>query len=77
MKILDANFLIDYLAGIEVTKEFYETNGGGSERWVMPVPAYAEALVGELMRESSRSAFESWSVNATIMSTSLSLVVPP
>jgi PIN domain. len=47
MKILDANFLIDYLAGIEATKEFYETNGGGSERWVMPVPAYAEALVGE------------------------------
>jgi predicted nucleic acid-binding protein len=47
MKVLDANFLIDYLNGDEATKEFYEGNGGDSERWVMPVPAYAEALVGE------------------------------
>jgi len=47
MKVLDANFLIDYLEGDEATKEFYEANGGESERWVMPVPAYAEALVGE------------------------------
>jgi len=47
MKVLDANFLIDYLEGDEATKEFYEANGGESERWVMPVPAYAETLVGE------------------------------
>jgi len=47
MKVLDATFLIDYLDGIEATKEFYETAGAENERWVMPVPAYAEALVGE------------------------------
>lgn len=47
MKVLDANFLIDYLKGDEMTKEFYEANGADTERWVMPVPAYAEALVGE------------------------------
>lgn len=47
MKVLDANFLIDYLAGDEATREFYEAHGGASERWVMPVPAYAEVLVGE------------------------------
>ena len=47
MKVLDATFLIDYMDGVEATKEFYETNGAESEHWVMPVPAYAEALVGE------------------------------
>ena len=47
MKVLDATFLIDYLDGVEATKEFYETNGAENERWVMPVPAYAEVLVGE------------------------------
>lgn len=47
MKVLDANFLIDYLKGDEATKEFYEDNGGESERWVVPVPAYAEVLIGE------------------------------
>jgi predicted nucleic acid-binding protein len=47
MKVLDATFLIDYLDGVEATKEFYEASGGENERWVMPVPAYAEALVGE------------------------------
>jgi predicted nucleic acid-binding protein len=47
MRILDATFLIDYLDGVEATKEFYEASGGENERWVMPVPAYAEALVGE------------------------------
>jgi predicted nucleic acid-binding protein len=47
MKVLDATFLIDYLDGVEATKEFYETSGAENERWVMPVPAYAEALVGE------------------------------
>ncbi|MUV89115.1 PIN domain-containing protein [Halapricum sp. CBA1109] len=47
MKVLDATFLIDYLDGIEATKDFYEANGAENERWVMPVPAYAEVLVGE------------------------------
>jgi predicted nucleic acid-binding protein len=47
MKVLDATFLIDYLDGIESTKEFYEANGAADEHWVMPVRAYAEALVGE------------------------------
>jgi predicted nucleic acid-binding protein len=47
MKVLDATFLIDYLDGVEATKTFYEANGGPDERWVVPVPAYAEALVGE------------------------------
>lgn len=47
MKVLDATFLIDYLDGVSATKEFYEAHGGADERWVMPVPAYAEALVGE------------------------------
>jgi predicted nucleic acid-binding protein len=47
MKVLDTSFLIDYLDGVEATKEFYEANGGDTEQWVMPVPAYAEVLVGE------------------------------
>jgi predicted nucleic acid-binding protein len=47
MKVLDAAFLIDYLDGIESTREFYEENGGDEIRWVAPAPAYAEALVGE------------------------------
>lgn len=47
MKVLDATYLIDYLDGVEATREFYEANGGNEECWVMPVPAYAEVLVGE------------------------------
>ena len=47
MKVLDATFLIDYLDGVEATRKFYEVNGGADERWVIPVVAYAEALVGE------------------------------
>lgn len=47
MKVLDASFLIDYLDGIEETRDFYESAGGDDVRWVMPVPAYAEVLVGE------------------------------
>jgi predicted nucleic acid-binding protein len=35
------------LDGVEATKTFYEASGAEDERWVMPVPAYAEALVGE------------------------------
>jgi predicted nucleic acid-binding protein len=47
MRVLDTNFLIDYLNGEKVTKEYYEANGGETEQWVIPVPAYAEALAGE------------------------------
>jgi len=47
MKILDATFLIDYLNGVEATRGFYEEHGGEELRWVAPVPAFAEALVGE------------------------------
>lgn len=47
MKILDATFLIDYLTGVPATREFYETHGGRDETWIIPVPAYAEVLVGE------------------------------
>ncbi|WP_143704768.1 type II toxin-antitoxin system VapC family toxin [Haloquadratum walsbyi] len=28
MKVLDATFLIDYLDGVEATKEFYEASEG-------------------------------------------------
>ena len=47
MKVLDATFLIDYLDGRERTRTFYEENGGAETRWVVPVPALAEVLVGE------------------------------
>ena len=47
MKVLDATFLIDYLDGLEATREFYEENGGADVRWVVPVPTLAEVLVGE------------------------------
>ncbi|MFC6838416.1 PIN domain-containing protein [Halomarina ordinaria] len=47
MKVLDASFLIDYLDGRVETREFYEASGGADERWVIPVPALAEVLVGE------------------------------
>jgi len=45
MKVLDATFLVDYLDGIDATAEYllkYE-----DDVFVAPVPAYAEALVGE------------------------------
>ena len=47
MKVLDATFLIDYLDGCEATREFYEDNGGAETRWIVPVQAFAEVLVGE------------------------------
>lgn len=47
MRVLDASFLIDYLAGREATREFYEDHGGAETRWIAPVPALAEVLVGE------------------------------
>lgn len=47
MKVLDATFLIDYLDGQVATREYYEANGGAETRWLVPVPAFAEVLVGE------------------------------
>ena len=46
MRVLDANFLIDYLQGVSDTKAYYEANGAEEQRWVVPAPAHAEALVG-------------------------------
>jgi len=46
MKVLDANFLIDYLNGDPAAEAYYEANDGPDEFWVMPAPAHAEALVG-------------------------------
>jgi len=46
-KVLDATFLIDYLDGVKATREFYEANTGADTRWMVPVPALAEVLVGE------------------------------
>lgn len=45
MKVLDATFLIDYLDGVESTREYLLEHD--SEAYVFPVPAYAEALLGE------------------------------
>lgn len=47
MKILDATYLIDYLDGVEATREFYEKHGKAETLWIAPVPALAEVLVGE------------------------------
>ncbi len=47
MKVLDTTFLIDYLDGVEATRKFYEKHGGDEIRWVAPVPALAEVLIGE------------------------------
>ncbi|GAA0725312.1 putative nucleic acid-binding protein [Halorubrum trapanicum] len=46
MKVLDANFLIDYLNGEPAVERYYEANDGDREVWIAPAPAYAEALVG-------------------------------
>ena len=46
MKVLDTTFLIDYLDHVEATRGFYEKHGGEGIRWVAPVPALAEVLVG-------------------------------
>ena len=45
MKVLDANFLIDYLDGVDATAEYLLAHD--DEQFVLPAPAYAEALVGE------------------------------
>lgn len=47
MKVLDATFLVDYLAGHPATESFYRDHGGPEESWVIPAPALAEVLVGE------------------------------
>lgn len=45
MKVLDATFLVDYLAGEDATAEYLLAHE--DERFIFPAPAYAEALVGE------------------------------
>lgn len=47
MNVLDTTVLIDYLDGLAAVREFYERQGGDAIRWVVPVPALAEVLVGE------------------------------
>lgn len=46
MRVLDANFLIDYLDGDPAAEAYYRGAGGPDERWIMPAVAHAEALVG-------------------------------
>ena len=46
MKVLDATFLIDYLDGVESSREYLQEHD--SETYVLPVPAYAEAFLGEV-----------------------------
>jgi predicted nucleic acid-binding protein len=46
MRVLDANFLIDYLNGSPDARAYYEANDGDDQVWIMPAPAHAEALVG-------------------------------
>jgi len=45
MKVLDATFLVDYLAGVDATADYLL--GHENERFVLPAPAFAEVLVGE------------------------------
>jgi predicted nucleic acid-binding protein len=45
MKVLDANFLIDYLHGVDATAEYLVAHD--DERFIFPAPAYAELLAGE------------------------------
>lgn len=46
MRVLDANYLIDYLSGDPAAEAYYNAHDGPNELWVMPAPAHAEALVG-------------------------------
>lgn len=46
MRVLDATFLIDFLAGVPAAESYYQQHGGADELWVMPAPAHAEAIVG-------------------------------
>ncbi|MFW6436603.1 MAG: PIN domain-containing protein [Halococcoides sp.] len=45
MKVLDATFLIDYLEGVDAATGYLKEHS--TERFVVPAPAFAEALVGE------------------------------
>lgn len=45
MKIVDGTFLIDYLDGVRSTRDYLQEHD--NEAYVMPAPAYAEALLGE------------------------------
>ena len=45
MKVLGATFVIDHLNGVESTREYLEEDS--TERFVIPVTAFAEVLVGE------------------------------
>jgi predicted nucleic acid-binding protein len=46
MRVLDANFLIDYLNGTPAAEAYYKANGGSDQVWIVPAPAHAEVLVG-------------------------------
>lgn len=45
MRVLDANFLIDYLNGVDAAAEYLLAND--AEQFVLPAPVYAEVLIGE------------------------------
>lgn len=45
MKVVDATFLIDYLDDIDAATEYLTTHS--SEEFIIPLPAFAEAIVGE------------------------------
>lgn len=45
MKVLDASFLTDYLDGVDEAAEYLLDSQ--DERFILPTPAYADALVGE------------------------------
>jgi hypothetical protein len=45
MRILDATSLVDYPNGVDATAEYLLAHE--DERFILPAPAYAEALVGE------------------------------
>ena len=45
MRVLDASFLIDYLDDVDAATEYVTSHA--TERFIVPLPAYAEVLVGE------------------------------
>jgi predicted nucleic acid-binding protein len=45
MKVLDATFLIDYLDDVDAAIEYVTAHA--TEEFIVPLPAYAEVLVGE------------------------------
>jgi hypothetical protein len=66
MKVLDATFLVDYLAGVDATADYLLDHE--NERFVLPAPAFAEVLVGEgnpprgtFARREPSSPGETWS----------------